>query len=121
MILVYQCDVSVGELTVDKEIKEDSKDGREKNEHDDKLAITEAGFAATVAKRLLLFHFLSVHEKILQFGRRGSFLLVFGKVVIIIMPHIVVMMIMRIVMIVTRILPHSLNFSLICICINDSY
>ena len=120
MILINQREVSVGEFTADKEIKEDSENGREKNEHDNKLAVTEAGFAAPAAKRLLLFHFLSVHEKILQFWRRRSFLRVFGEVVIIIVPHKVVMMILRIVMIVTWIRPHSLNLSLMY-CNNDSY
>ena len=50
MFLVNQCDVSVGELTADEEMKEDSEDGREKNEHNDKLAVAEASFAAPAAE-----------------------------------------------------------------------
>ena len=82
-------------------MKEDSEDGREEDEHGDKLTISAADFAAPRAQRLLLLHLLSVHEIILQFWCRGSFLLVFCKMMIIIVPHKVIMMIMRIVMIVT--------------------
>ena len=82
-------------------MKEDSEDSREEDEHGDKLTISAADFAEPCAQRLLLLHLLSVHEIILQFWCRGSFLLVFCKVMIIIVSHKVIMMIMRIVMIVT--------------------
>ena len=82
-------------------MKEDSEDGREEDEHGDKLTISAADFAEPCAQRLLLLHLLSVHEIILQFWCRGSFLLVFCKMMIIIVSHKVIMMIMRIMMIVT--------------------
>ena len=68
MFLVNQCDVSVGELTADEEMKEDSEHSSEEDEHDDKLAVFETSPAAPRAEGLLLFHLLSVHQIILQFG-----------------------------------------------------